>query len=89
MKVEYSGFSITWNATLAGITVEAPCTRPGLNGAILKQHQLRTWYVTGVVRRKCIMADMWEENVICFTEDLRTTQILLDQVNVFTTISCV
>ena len=42
VKVEYSGFSITWNATLAGITVEAPCTGPGLNGAILKQHQLRT-----------------------------------------------
>ena len=40
--VEYSGFSITWNATQAGITVEAPCIGPRLNGAILKQHQLRT-----------------------------------------------
>ena len=32
MKVEYTGFSITWNATKTGITVEAPCTGPGLKG---------------------------------------------------------
>ena len=36
--------------------------------------------VTGIVQRKCIMADMWEENVRCFTEDSGTT-LLLDQVN--------
>ena len=32
VTVNYSGFNITWNATLVGITVEAPCTGYGLNG---------------------------------------------------------
>ena len=32
MTVEYSGFSITWNETLIGDTVDAPCTGTGLNG---------------------------------------------------------
>ena len=32
MTVKYSGFSITWNETLIGDTVDAPCTGTGLNG---------------------------------------------------------
>ena len=32
VTVNYTGFSITWNETLAGVTVEAPCTGDGLNG---------------------------------------------------------
>lgn len=43
--------------------------------------------IIGNVQRKCIMGDMWEENVRCFTEDSGNTQILLDQVA--TTTSCV
>lgn len=34
IEVKYTGFNVTWNATLAGNTVEAPCTGPGLNGQI-------------------------------------------------------
>ena len=30
--VSYQGFDITWNATLAGDTVEVPCTGHGLSG---------------------------------------------------------
>ena len=32
VTVNYSGFNVTWNETLVGVTVEAPCTGPGLNG---------------------------------------------------------
>ena len=32
VTVDYTGFSITWNETQAGITAEAPCTGHGLNG---------------------------------------------------------
>ena len=32
VTVTYTGFSITWNKTLAGVTVEAPCTGDDLNG---------------------------------------------------------
>ena len=32
VTVDYTGFSITWNETLAGVTVEAPCTGDGLDG---------------------------------------------------------
>ena len=35
VTVDYGGFSITWNETLAGVTVEAPCTGDGLDGKIL------------------------------------------------------
>ena len=30
--VNYTGFSITWNETLVGVTVEIPCTGEGLDG---------------------------------------------------------
>ena len=32
VTVNYTGFSITWNETQAGITAEALCTGHGLNG---------------------------------------------------------
>ena len=32
VTVNYEGFDITWNDTLAGDTVEAPCMGPGLAG---------------------------------------------------------
>ena len=32
--VSYDGFNITWNETLVGITVVAPCTGPGLSGQL-------------------------------------------------------
>ena len=32
IMVSYTGFSITWNETLVGATVEAACTGPDLNG---------------------------------------------------------
>ena len=35
VTVNYTGFSITWNETLAGVTVEAPCTGDNLNGTSL------------------------------------------------------
>ena len=35
VTVNYTGFSITWNETLAGVTVEAPCTGDNLNGSLL------------------------------------------------------
>ena len=35
VTVEYTGFSITWNKTLAGVTVEAPCTGDNLNGKLM------------------------------------------------------
>ena len=35
VMVNYTGFSITWNKTLAGVTVEAPCTGDKLNGSLL------------------------------------------------------
>ena len=31
-EMEYNGFTIIWNETQVGVTVEAPCTGPGLNG---------------------------------------------------------
>ena len=34
VTVDYNGFNITWNETQSGITVEAPCTRDGLNGQL-------------------------------------------------------
>ena len=34
VTVEYTGFSITWNETTSGVTVEAPCTGDNLNGKI-------------------------------------------------------
>ena len=34
VTVNYTGFSITWNETLAGVTVEAPCTGDDLDGKI-------------------------------------------------------
>ena len=34
VTVAYTGFSIMWNETLAGVTVEAPCTGDNLNGKI-------------------------------------------------------
>ena len=30
--VSYTGFTISWNKTPVGVTVEAPCTGPGLSG---------------------------------------------------------
>ena len=36
MTVNYTGFNITWNETLAGVTVEAPCTGDDLSGKINK-----------------------------------------------------
>ena len=35
MTVNYAGFSVTWNETLVGVTVEVPCTASGLNGNII------------------------------------------------------
>ena len=32
VTANYTGFSITWNETLAGVTAEAPCTGDNLNG---------------------------------------------------------
>ena len=32
VMVNYQGFKITWNDTLAGTTVEVPCAGTGLNG---------------------------------------------------------
>ena len=34
--VKYTGFSITWNETLVGDTVEAPCSGTGLNGIMCR-----------------------------------------------------
>ena len=34
VSVRYSGFNVTWNETLVGVTVEASCTGPGLNGKL-------------------------------------------------------
>ena len=34
VTVEYTGFSITWNETSAGVTLEAPCTGANLNGQV-------------------------------------------------------
>ena len=31
-KETYNDFSISWNRTLAGVSVEAPCTGIGLDG---------------------------------------------------------
>ena len=32
VNVSYIGFTISWNETAVGVTVEAPCTGPGLSG---------------------------------------------------------
>ena len=32
--MNYTGFSITWNETLSGVTVGAPCTGDNLNGKV-------------------------------------------------------
>ena len=32
--MSYTGFNITWNETLSGVTVEAPCIGHNLNGEI-------------------------------------------------------
>lgn len=32
ITINYTGFSVRWNETLVGITVETPCTGHGLNG---------------------------------------------------------
>ena len=32
VTVSYNGFNITWNETKVGVTMEAPCTGPGLKG---------------------------------------------------------
>lgn len=32
VTVDYQGFDITWNETVVGVTVKAPCTGTGLNG---------------------------------------------------------
>ncbi|XP_065905004.1 uncharacterized protein [Dysidea avara] len=49
--VNYTGFNVTWNVTRVGVTVEVPCTGPGLNGT---------------VRRRCKGEGDWEEFVECF-----------------------
>jgi len=36
VTVEYTGFTITWNKTLVGATIEVPCTGSGLNGTEFK-----------------------------------------------------
>ena len=43
VTVNYTGFRITWNETLAGVTVEAPCTGDDLSGTIYKCN-LSLWY---------------------------------------------
>ena len=92
VTVNYSGFNITWNATLVGITVEAHCTGYGLNGQLMKQfvhgHQLTcvslTFMWLGTIRRRCIGSDQWEEYFECFREE---TRMLLDQVTLIASIS--
>ena len=47
--VNYTGFSITWNETLAGVTVEAPCTGVNLKGTLynyFQQYQLSMYIHT-------------------------------------------
>ena len=39
-----------------------------------------TPHVTGIVRRRCIMDDLWEEFIECFREE---TSMLFDQVTDF------
>ena len=34
VTISYDGFIVEWNKTLAGVTVEASCTGPGLNGQL-------------------------------------------------------
>ncbi|XP_065905683.1 latrophilin-like protein LAT-2 isoform X2 [Dysidea avara] len=51
VTVNYTGFNVTWNETLVGVTVETPCTGPGLNGTVL---------------RRCKGEDDWKEIVKCF-----------------------
>lgn len=36
VTVNYTGFNVTWNETLVGVTVEAACTGHGLNGDLYK-----------------------------------------------------
>ena len=56
VTVNYDGFDITWNETLVGVTVEAPCTGHRLNGQL---HYLNKYYViivldlSYVVHRHC------------------------------------
>ena len=38
VTVNYTRFNVTWNETLVGVTVEAPCTGHGLNGVLYKCH---------------------------------------------------
>ena len=35
VNVSYIGFTISWNETAVGVTVEAPCTGPGLSGQLI------------------------------------------------------
>ena len=90
VTVSYTGFTITWNKTRAGVTVEAPCTGPGLNGQLQqyrKTDDIRItinlqliYYVIGNVSRRCIIDDEWDETFNCFREQ---TGILLDKVMMY------
>ena len=44
--MNYQGFHVTWNDTLAGDTVQAPCMGPGFNGQSCIYSALHTIFVT-------------------------------------------
>ncbi|XP_065909246.1 uncharacterized protein [Dysidea avara] len=73
VTVNYTGFNVTWNETLVGVTVEAPCTAPGLNGTI---------------QRRCKGQSKWEEFNECFNiqveellEQVNNATMLIDDLN--------
>ena len=50
VTVSYDGFNITWNETLVGITVVAPCTGPGLSGQLhLHESRCISIYISIVI----------------------------------------
>ena len=80
ITVPYTGFSVIWNETLVGSTVEAPCTGRGLNGLFNSKENtitINVYYIVGTVRRRCLGDDQWEEFFECFKEE---TAMLLHQV---------
>ena len=50
-----------------------------INKICVTANSLIVYYVVGIVRRRCIRDDLWEEFFECFREE---TRMLLDQVNI-------
>ena len=80
---KYEDFTITWSRTQVGATVTASCTGAGLDGQLKLTVTTKSTYVyaymcyVGVVSRRCIGNDEWEEIIGCFNEE---AEDLLNQV---------